>query len=262
MADVEIDPRAGEDVVRVEGYHEPDQHDETYKGLACHTYAGLHERVGELMRTALEPGARVLDVAAGSGALSLRLSDLCFDMTACDYVGEAFQLEGVVPFQRVNLNHEFAAELDGAYDGVTAVEIIEHLENPRHFVRQCSKLLRPGGRLLITTPNIESVRSLETFLRKGTFTLFNDASYEQSGHITPVGQWQLCKILSENGFTDVRLSGFSAPRRRRLSVNGMRRALVGLLSRHRRGRVREDILVVEARQAASGPAAASSPSAS
>jgi SAM-dependent methyltransferase len=45
------------------------------------------------------------------------------------------------------------AELDERFDSITAGEIIEHLDNPRQFLADCYQILKPGGRLIISTPN-------------------------------------------------------------------------------------------------------------
>jgi SAM-dependent methyltransferase len=42
----------------------------------------------------------------------------------------------------------------GAFDAVLSREGIEHFENQAGFVRECARVLRPGGRIVITTPNV------------------------------------------------------------------------------------------------------------
>ena len=46
------------------------------------------------------------------------------------------------------------AELDDGVDVVTSFEVLEHLFSPRAFLEQCAALLRPGGRLIVTCPNV------------------------------------------------------------------------------------------------------------
>jgi SAM-dependent methyltransferase len=153
----------------------------------------------------------VLDLAAGSGAMSLRLADLGYGVTATDYVPENFRLHGSIPFFRANLNTDFSAQHLGHFDAVMASEIIEHLENPRHFARECFRLLRPGGRLLLSTPNINSAASIVSFMRTGTFQWFGDAEYGSDGHITPLCHWQLEKCFSKAGFTRLFATSFGDP---------------------------------------------------
>lgn len=171
-----------------------------YKGLRIHALAGLHEFVGAMARESFDAGSRVLDVAAGTGAMSQRLLDLGFSVCATDYVDSQFKLDGKIPFEAADLNQKFGHLFGGCFDGVVASEIIEHLENPRHFAREIFECLRPGGRLIITTPNIESIASRVLFLSSGRFLWFEDRQYELDGHISPISRWQLECTFREAGF--------------------------------------------------------------
>jgi SAM-dependent methyltransferase len=58
---------------------------------------------------------------------------------------------------------------DSSFDAVFCVEGIEHLENRYAFLREACRVLRPGGTLVLTTPNIVSLRSRVRFLGSGFF---------------------------------------------------------------------------------------------
>ncbi|MDO8989977.1 MAG: class I SAM-dependent methyltransferase, partial [Sideroxyarcus sp.] len=133
---------------RVEGYN--------YKGLYIHTAPGLHDHVAGKIQGLLNTGTEVLDLAAGSGAMSLRLRDMGYRVTATDYVSDNFRLADDIDFVPADLNQEFSNEFKNQFDAVIAIEIIEHLENPRHFFRECNRALKPGGHLILTTPNIDN----------------------------------------------------------------------------------------------------------
>jgi 2-polyprenyl-3-methyl-5-hydroxy-6-metoxy-1,4-benzoquinol methylase len=171
-----------------------------YKGLTIHAIPQIHEYVGELVQKKLKKGAHILDLASGSGAMCLRLQDLGMMPTGCDLVTENFRLHSKVPFTTVNLNEVLPAELHQKFDCVLALELIEHLENPRHLLRQCFKALRPGGLLILSTPNIENPISLAQFVRTGEFRWFMPAHYKNDGHITPISVSVLLHALSEAGF--------------------------------------------------------------
>ena len=67
-------------------------------------------------------------------------------------------------------------------DVVAAVETIEHLENPRAFVRELVRLARPGGWVVVTTPNQLSLLSKLTLAVKNQFNAFQESSYP--AHLT------------------------------------------------------------------------------
>ena len=183
-----------------------------YKENAIHTFAEVHERVGEIAKRRLPPGAKIADFASGSGAMCLRLLDLGFSPTGCDLVKDNFRLHGKVPFQEINLNHSLPADMEGAFDGVVATDIIEHLENPRQFIRQCFRALRPGGLLILSTPNVDSPFSKALFIRTGHFHWFEDPEYRRGGHITPIPLRLLERSLTEAGFIEVTIESIVANR--------------------------------------------------
>src|SRR5689334_23289424 len=148
-----------------------------YKGLAIHAHAAIHEKVGRIAATSLRPGACVLDLAAGSGAMCLRLKDLGFVPTACDLVPENFRLHGEVDFFEMDLNQRFPDCFHTAFDCVIAIEIIEHIENPRQFLRKCFNALQPNGLLILSTPNIGSPAARAAYVRTGEFRWFGDRNY-------------------------------------------------------------------------------------
>src|SRR5438128_1471300 len=105
----------------------------------------------------------IADVGTGQGALAVELARLGFDVYACDADVNAFRAGGVerIGFAAADLNGRFPYP-DERFDVVCAVEIIEHLENPRHFLRECQRTLKRGGLMVVTTPNILNVASLLT----------------------------------------------------------------------------------------------------
>jgi 2-polyprenyl-3-methyl-5-hydroxy-6-metoxy-1,4-benzoquinol methylase len=176
---------------------------ESYKGLVSHALPGLHsfviKTIEDMGYISSQTRKRALDLGAGQGAMSARLVDKNCSVLACDYVDENFAAGTFgVEFRRLDLNQDFAEVLgENSADIISAIEIVEHIENPRHFIRECTRLLRSDGLLILTTPNIDSARSKVDFLVDGTFHMFRDSSYKSSGHITPICAWQLIKMIEE-----------------------------------------------------------------
>jgi SAM-dependent methyltransferase len=208
---------ATESTVLVEAYRAdfavPLDAGNSYGGIFSNALIGLHAFAGECVAQYVKPGGSILELGAGRGALSKRLVEKGFDVTATDYVAESFQLHGRVAFRQSNLNEKFSTIFPGCYDGIVAVEIIEHLENPRHVARECFKLLAPGGRMILTTPNPDSPTSIASFIRQRRFQWFDEEAYRVDGHIVPITQYQLRACFSEAGFSTVWLGSFGDYRR-------------------------------------------------
>lgn len=90
---------------------------------------------------------------------------------------------------------------EGCADVVAAVEVIEHLENPREFMRKLSSLAKPGGWVIVTTPNQLSFLSLLTLVVKHQFQAFQDVHYP--AHLTALLEIDLRRIAGECGLTKI-----------------------------------------------------------
>jgi 2-polyprenyl-3-methyl-5-hydroxy-6-metoxy-1,4-benzoquinol methylase len=106
-------------------------------------------------------------------------------------------LANIVLWRRLDLNGPTDFE-DGCFDVITAIEVIEHLENPRAVAREWYRLLRRGGLVLLSTPNNESWRSFLSLVFRGHFTAFRDGSYP--AHITALLRQDIVRVLTEAGF--------------------------------------------------------------
>ena len=90
---------------------------------------------------------------------------------------------------------------DGVGDAVGAVETIEHVENPRAFARELTRLCRTGHWVVITTPNQLSLLSKLTLVLRHEFNAFRASSYP--AHLTALLEVDLRRIAGECGWTDV-----------------------------------------------------------
>lgn len=167
-------------------------------------YADCHQIALSLVNG--EPCGRALDLGAGQGALSQALKERGFEVTAADVNAEQFRAVGV-EFAKLDLNKPLPYP-DQGFNLVLAVEILEHLEAPRAFVREIFRILKPGGLAVVTTPNITSIPSRIFFLATGFFDLFvptkkrlkDPFSSEADGHISPLPGWLLRYFLEDAGF--------------------------------------------------------------
>jgi SAM-dependent methyltransferase len=161
-----------------------------------------HERIYAVVAGALASrgaGGVVADVGCGSGGLWHVLRGR---FTAC--VGlDVVRYDGLPPdveFHAADLDAGLPLA-DASVDAAVAVEVVEHLENPRAFVRALARVVRPGGWVAISTPNQLSALSLLTLVVKGSFSAFQDGDYP--AHRTALLEIDLRRIFAEAELRDV-----------------------------------------------------------
>ena len=99
------------------------------------------------------PGRAVLDVGAGSGTFTARLSARGFEVTSTDVTDEALdvlrsRVSGTV--ERADATSlPFATD---SFDGVVLGEVLEHIEDDRAALGEAARVLRAGGVLAISVP--------------------------------------------------------------------------------------------------------------
>jgi 2-polyprenyl-3-methyl-5-hydroxy-6-metoxy-1,4-benzoquinol methylase len=156
---------------------------------------------GFVIRMLRASGARgsLVDFGAGRGELlqTLYQQEGFKDLTGIDLFERAPDLPNAIAWYRQDLNETVTIMRE--FDVAVCSETIEHLENPRHVLRSLHILLRPGGMLILTMPNQESIRSLCGLLFRGHFTLFLGSCYP--AHITALVRLDLVRICSETGFS-------------------------------------------------------------
>ncbi len=105
---------------------------------------------------------KVLDLGAGAGVFSILLSRLGFDVTATNNVDENSSVKENwhthfvkfdVQFFPFNMNYEPLPFSDNIFDAVLFLHVIEHLDKPYFALSEIRRILRPGGKLILTTPN-------------------------------------------------------------------------------------------------------------
>lgn len=112
-------------------------------------------------------GKRVLDVGCGGGLLSEAMAKRGADVTGIDLapltieIAELHALESNIPVRYVRQSAEtHATHAAAAYDVVTCMEMLEHVPEPQSVLRALNTLVRPGGRVFLSTLN----RNLKSYL--------------------------------------------------------------------------------------------------
>ncbi|QSX78039.1 bifunctional 2-polyprenyl-6-hydroxyphenol methylase/3-demethylubiquinol 3-O-methyltransferase UbiG [Agrilutibacter solisilvae] len=117
-------------------------------------------RLGYVAERARLQGAHVLDVGCGAGLLSEALARNGAQVTALDLAPELIKVarlhrleSGVSVDYRLQSAESLAQEMPGHFDAVTCMEMLEHVPDPLAIIRACADLLKPGGRLFLSTLN-------------------------------------------------------------------------------------------------------------
>ncbi len=161
-------------------------------------------------------GKRILDLGAGMGYLSWKLAEHLASrgqpateiLTACDLYPENFEYDPVA------CEHaDFSDRLpfaDDTFDLIVCMEVIEHVPNQLHLVSEAHRIVRPGGRVVFTTPNILNINARLRYLFTGTMPLYDILPVADqdvvtvSGHIGPLHLYLMHYFAMLAGFERTR----------------------------------------------------------
>jgi 2-polyprenyl-3-methyl-5-hydroxy-6-metoxy-1,4-benzoquinol methylase len=122
----------------------------------AYAYENRRRRTLRLIEEVVPAGARILDVAAAQGNFTLSLAELGYDVTwndlrseLADYVRMKHE-SGTISFAPGNV---FELQFPFLFDAVLITEVIEHVAHPDEFLAKIARLVRPGGYVVMTTPN-------------------------------------------------------------------------------------------------------------
>jgi len=168
---------------------------------------------------------RYLDLGCGSGELlteKVAKTVNAKEIYGVDLNEKALEIakdKGINVFN-IDLSKDKIPLDDNSADLVTAFELIEHLINPDHLLREIFRILNPSGHLLLSTPNLASWTNriimllgyqpynaeVSTEIRAGV-PVKADRFTKPPGHIRPYTLRALKELLSYHRFKIVRISG-------------------------------------------------------
>lgn len=112
----------------------------------------------EVMYLHRKPGGRLLDVGCGSGAFLSMMRDLGWDVRGVEPDEAAVRRASFDLRPRLHAGSLESAAFDEAgFDAITMHHVIEHVPDPVATLSACARLLAPGGRLVIMTPNADAL---------------------------------------------------------------------------------------------------------
>ena len=179
-----------------------------------------------MMQLRAEWRGPLLDVGCGSGMMLRLMRELGWDAEGIDLDPQAVAVAAAAGLP-ARVGTLTSLELPARhYAAVTSSHVIEHVEDPAVFLRECLRVTRPGGRLAVTTPNVAGLGS----------SVFgaNWRGLEPPRHFQVFRASALARLAEAVGYDDVRVT--TSPRLAAMIVREtVRPALAGLSTSHPAG---------------------------
>jgi len=171
-------------------------------------YLGLAEGYGKL---------DVLDIGCAQGTLALLLAERSHRVTALD-IRQPFLDYAASRYERGQVRfvcgNAMEVEISEKFDLIFANQIVEHLVYPVEFTKRLAGWLRPGGRLVVTTPNADYIKSdLPTFSELGDPALHEHRQFtaDGDGHFFAYREAELRQVFEGSGLANVTARYFETP---------------------------------------------------
>ena len=181
------------------------------------TYRRQHrERLAadlEIVEGHLAAGARILEYGAVPPLLTAALAELGYRVSAVDLAPERFATaisDLGLDVRACDVETKPVPFAAASFDAVVFNELFEHLRiDPIFTLRQVRRVLRPGGTLLLSTPNLRSFRGLRNLLLRNRGHAVSGGVYRQyeklrtlghMGHVREYTTREVCDFLARCGF--------------------------------------------------------------
>jgi 2-polyprenyl-3-methyl-5-hydroxy-6-metoxy-1,4-benzoquinol methylase len=153
------------------------------------------------------PIGSVLDVGCGSGGVGAGLRDAgASRLTGIEVVSEQAELA------RAQYDHVVAApveealeQLDGPFDTILCLDVLEHLVDPEHVMRNLRDVAAPGARLQVSLPNARHVSLMMDLILRGTFG-YTEWGHRDRTHLRWFTRRDIVEAMERNGWSVRRIS--------------------------------------------------------
>jgi|Deesub1362A_J573_1020465.scaffolds.fasta_scaffold00052_92 ubiquinone/menaquinone biosynthesis C-methylase UbiE len=184
---------------------------------------------------------RFLDIGCGDGKFTMLMSKSCGaeDVYGVDISEKGVEMarkNGVKAF-KVDVDEEELPFDDNYFDVVTALEVIEHLFDPDHFLEEVYKVLKADGVFVLSTPNLAAIHNRLALLfgyqpfpmgvstRMNVGRIYEPDSDQSLDHIRVLTLNSLKKLLDIHNFKIVEVKGSCAQLPENMKFKGIIRAL-------------------------------------
>jgi len=125
------------------------------------------------------PKGKILDLGCGEGEYSKRLKDSGFDVISGDIDSARFKYKDEIGFKYCDITNKLPFA-DNTFDYVLLLEVIEHLRNPYAVISEINRIIKENGFLILSTPNILSLKSRFRFIFEGGYEYFREPPFDQA----------------------------------------------------------------------------------
>ena len=178
-------------------------------------------------------GKRALDVGCGAGLLAEPLARLGAQVTAVDAAPElieAAKFHAAGQGLEIEYRVSTVEALDGQFDLVTSMEVIEHVADPKGFVAALAARLAPGGLMILSTPNRTALSRLLTIGVAEATGIVPKGTHDFDKFIAPD---RMKALLGEAGLTCIDLEGIAWSPTRGLHLSDDMRLNYLVTAKHR-----------------------------
>ncbi|MBI2942838.1 MAG: class I SAM-dependent methyltransferase [Candidatus Wallbacteria bacterium] len=150
-------------------------------------------------------GRRLLDVGCGDGHFLSLVAPRYSELHGAELDAErAARCRARGAFvTRVDLDATGLPYAAGAFDSATMLDVLEHVREPLPALREVHRVLAPGGRVFVSTPNIRYWKHLVSILFQGRFpSTSDDPSAYDGGHLHYFTFADVEALMRQAGFTD------------------------------------------------------------
>jgi 2-polyprenyl-3-methyl-5-hydroxy-6-metoxy-1,4-benzoquinol methylase len=201
----------------VQALYQHDMQEIWDRSICTHIWNQYHAQLDRYLAIAGDSPKKILDVGCAQGTLALLLAEKGHDVLAVD-LREQFltyarsrHTHGKIAFVAANVLND---EIKGDFDLIFANQIVEHLVYPLQMATRLKRLLRPGGQLVMSTPNHDYFKSrLPSFRELGDVSKLEHLQFtaDGDGHFFAYRSDELIDVFKQAGLERVSSIFFESP---------------------------------------------------
>ena len=189
-----------------------------YEDLFSNNYELSHlEKIKNIIKLIDNKPKRVLDVGCGDGWVgALIKKEFGSEVHGMDILDKALikaKKNGLIT-KKFDLSKSKWPYKNNYFDLIIAGDIIEHIYDTDNFVKECRRVLKKGGKLIVSIPNINSYLN-RLLILIGKYPLYVDYSTKKSiykyvlvtGHVKVFNKKTITRLLADNSFKIDKIKG-------------------------------------------------------